>query len=32
MRSKPPLNSYDAGMIGLGLLPIVMAFAAVLIP
>jgi hypothetical protein len=32
MHRKPPLNSYSAGMIGLGLLPLIMAFAAVLIP
>ena len=35
MRHKPLLDSqvaYTAGMIGLGLLPIAMAFAAVLIP
>ena len=35
MRHKPLLDSqvaYTAGVIGLGLLPIAMAFAAVLIP
>jgi hypothetical protein len=32
MRHKPPLDSYTAGIIGLGLLPIAMAFAAILIP
>jgi len=32
MRHKPRLDGYTAGIIGLGLLPIAMAFAAVLIP
>ncbi len=32
MRHKPILDSYTAGMIGLALLPIAMAFGAVLIP
>ena len=32
MRHKPPLDSCTAGIIGLGLLPIAMAFAAILIP
>jgi hypothetical protein len=32
MRHKPRVDSYTAGMIGLGLLPIAMAFAAILIP
>jgi hypothetical protein len=32
MRHKPRLNSYSAGLIGLGLLPIVMAIAATFIP
>jgi len=32
MRHKPLLNSYSAGPIGLGLLPIAMAIAAAFIP
>jgi hypothetical protein len=32
MRHKPLLNSYSAGQIGLGLLPIAMAIAAAFIP
>jgi len=32
MLHKPRVDSYTAGMIGLGLLPIAMAFAAILIP
>jgi len=32
MRRKLLLNRYNAGMVGLGLLPIAMAFAAVFIP
>jgi hypothetical protein len=32
MRHKPLLDAYKAGSIGLGLLPIAMAVAALLIP
>jgi len=32
MRHKPLLNNYSLGLSGLGLLPIAMALAAVLIP
>ena len=32
MRRKPPLDSYTASMIGLGLLPIAMIIAAAFIP